>query len=212
MPWSDAELAREVGREVPLGSVVNLGIGLPLLLGRHGQLPRGILLHSENGIFGMGGPADEEAEDPDLVNAGKEYVTLVPGASITDQVDSFGMVRAGYIDLAILGAYQVSASGDLANWKRPDQKIAGVGGAVDIAMGAKQVWVMMRASAKDGVPKLVQTCDYPITARDVVSRVFTDLGVLEPSVDRRGFLVRRLAPGVTIDDVSRVTSAPVSIM
>jgi 3-oxoacid CoA-transferase B subunit len=206
VPWSEAELAAVVISEIAPASVVNLGIGLPLLLGRHGDLPEDVLLHSENGVFGMGSPAAEGAEDEDLVNAGKEYVTLGQGASITDQVDSFALVRAGYIDLAVLGAYQVSSSGDLANWKQPDQKIAGVGGAVDIAMGAKQVWVMMRASAKDGTPKLVRTCEYPLTAAGVVSRVFTDVGVLEPSADRGGFLIRALAPEVTFELPHRLVS------
>jgi 3-oxoadipate CoA-transferase, beta subunit len=202
--WTKEDLARMIAERIPTGSLVNLGIGMPLIVSDYLNPSSGVVLHSENGIFGLGGRAQPGEEDRDLVDAGKQYVTLAQGAAITDQVDSFALVHAGYLDLAVLGAYQVSVGGDLANWQRPDEKIAGVGGAVDIAMSAREVWVMMYAESRDGSPKLVPRCSYPLTAQGVVSRIYTDLAVLEPDADKSAFRVVEMAPGVEPLDLAKV--------
>jgi len=205
MAWSMNDVAQRVAGDLPGGAVVNLGVGLPLAVGNFLD-DDSIVLHSENGILGMGGAAEPGAEDPDVVNAGKQSVTLVPGAAITDQVDSFGLVRAGVLDLAILGAYQVSVEGDLANWRRPDEKIAGIGGALDIAMGAKVVWVMMKAATDDGQSKLLDVCTFPLTARGVVTRVYTDVGVFEPSPAEGGFRILECAPGESLESIEKLVA------
>lgn len=200
MTWSIEQLAQRIAQDLPNGAIVNLGVGMPLEVGNYLE-DGSVILHSENGLFGMGGAAEPGQEDPDIVNAGKQSVTLLPGAAITDQADSFGYVRAGLLDLAILGAYQVSATGDLANWRRPGEKIAGVGGAVDIAAGAKAVWVMMKATTEDGQSKLLDACDFPLTARGVVTRVYTDIGILEPCPAEGAFRLLECAPGVAQAEV-----------
>lgn len=194
--WSDLELARRVAAELPDGSCVNLGIGLPTMVA--GQIPPGIdvLIHSENGIIGMGPDPRPGEEDPDVVNAGKKPVTLLPGAAIVHQADSFSLIRGGRLDCSILGGLQVSARGDLANWRVPGAKgVGGVGGAMDLAVGARKVLVMMRQLDKEGRSKLVDECTFPLTAQACVTTVFTDLGVVDCTPD--GFVVRELAPGVT---------------
>jgi 3-oxoadipate CoA-transferase beta subunit len=194
--WSDLELARRVAAELPDGSCVNLGIGLPTMVA--GQIPPGIdvLIHSENGIIGMGPDPRPGEEDPDVVNAGKKPVTLVPGAAIVHQADSFSLIRGGRLDCSILGGLQVSAKGDLANWRVPGAKgVGGVGGAMDLAVGARKVLVMMRQLDKEGRSKLVDECTFPLTAQACVTMVFTDLGVVDCTPG--GFVVRELAPGVT---------------
>ena len=208
MAWSDQELAGVVAADLPGGTVVNLGIGLPLAVADHIAAEQNVTLHSENGIFAMWRAALPGEEDRDLVNAGKQHVVLEPGAAITDQVDSFALVRAGYLDIAILGAYQVSAIGDLANWKRPADAIAGVGGAVDIALGAGAVWVMMHAQTREGRSKLVERCSFPLTAVGVVTRVYTELGVLERDPEQERLTVRRLAPDVTIEELAASLEVP----
>jgi len=201
-------MAQRIAQDLPNGAIVNLGVGMPLQVGNY-LTDGSVILHSENGLFGMGGAAEPGQEDPEIVNAGKQSVTLLPGAAITDQADSFGYLRAGLLDLAILGAYQVSVTGDLANWRRPGEKIAGVGGAVDIAASAKAVWVMTKASTSDGMSKLLQVCDFPLTARGVVKRVYTDIGILQPCPDQRAFRLLECAPGISQGEVERTVAGRV---
>jgi len=172
------ELAAVVARDIPAGSFVNLGIGLPTRVGNHLPPGGGVVLHTENGMLGMGPEAQGDAVDPDLVNAGKVPVTELPGASYFHHADSFAMMRGGHLDVCVLGAYQVSAAGDLANWHtgRSDD-VPAVGGAMDLAIGAKQTFVMMNLLGRDGTPKLVPECTYPLTGVRCVSRVYTDLAV-----------------------------------
>ena len=208
--WNDIDLARRVAAELPDGACVNLGIGLPTAVA--GQIPAGVdvLIHSENGIIGMGpDPLPGEA-DPDIVNAGKKPVTLIQGAAIVHQADSFSLIRGGRLDYSILGALQVSANGDLANWRVPGAKgVGGVGGAMDLAVGAKKVLVMMRHTDKEGRSKLVAECSFPLTAPRCVSTVFTDLGVIDCTDS--GFVVRELAPGVTESEMRAAVAGPVQI-
>ncbi|NMO51698.1 3-oxoacid CoA-transferase subunit B [Actinoplanes sp. TBRC 11911] len=176
MSLSRQEMARIVARDIPDGSYVNLGIGQPTMVADYLRAGSGVILHTENGMLGMGPPATSDRIDPDLTNAGKQPVTELPGASYFHHADSFAMMRGGHLDICIMGAFQVSAAGDLANWSTgaPDA-IPAVGGAMDLAIGAKQVFVMMTLFAKDGKPKLVPSCTYPLTGKACVSRVYTDV-------------------------------------
>ena len=205
MPYTTEDMARRAAREIPAGSIVNLGIGLPTQVADY--LPEGhAWLHSENGLLGMGPFPFEGEEDPNLINAGKQTVTVLPGGSTFDSATSFAMIRGGHVDLAILGAMQVSAAGDLANWAVPGGKVMGIGGAMDLAAGARRLVVMMQHVTKKQEHKLVQICDYPLTATRVVSLVITELGAFEPT--GHGFRVIELAPGVTRAHAEAATGAP----
>ena len=202
MTWSTEDMARRAAREIAAGSIVNLGIGLPTQVADY--LPHGhAWLHSENGLLGMGPFPFEGDEDPNLINAGKQTVTVLAGGSTFDSAYSFAMIRGGHVDLAILGAMQVSASGDLANWAVPGGKIMGIGGAMDLASGCRRVIAMMQHVTKTGEHKLVERCSYPLTAVRIVSLVITDLGVFEPAGD--GFRIVELAPEVTRDRAEAAT-------
>ena len=186
MPYSKEDMARRAALEIPEGAIVNLGIGLPTLVADY--LPEGhAWLHSENGLLGMGPFPFEGDEDPQLINAGKQTVTVLPGGSTFDSATSFGMIRGGHVDLAILGAMQVAANGDLANWAVPGGKVMGIGGAMDLASGCRRVIAMMQHTTKTGEAKLVPKCTYPITAIGVVSLIITERGVFEPLGAGKGF-------------------------
>jgi len=205
--WTREEMAQRVARDIFDGAIVNLGIGLPTLVANHIPADREVVLHSENGVIGMGPAPAEGEEDFDLINAGKQPVTLLPGGSFFHHADSFAMMRGGHLDVCVLGAFQVSATGDLANWHTgaPDA-IPAVGGAMDLAAGAKRTFVMMEHTTKSGQSKIVPYCSYPLTAIACVSRIYTDLAVID--ITPTGLKLIDRVDGLNFDDLQRVTGAP----
>ena len=204
---SKDELAARVAQDIPEGATVNLGIGQPTLVANHIPASREVLLHSENGILGMGPAPAKGQEDYDLINAGKQPVTLLPGGAYFHHADSFAMMRGGHLDICVLGAFQVSATGDLANWHtgEPDA-IPAVGGAMDLAIGAKQTWVMMDLLTKQGQSKLVQACTYPLTGIACVKRVYTDLATL--ACTPQGLVLIDTVPGLALEELSHLIGLP----
>lgn len=207
MSLSLHEIAAEIARDIPDGAYVNLGIGQPVLVGNEMPPGREIVLHSENGMLGMGPTPAPGEGDPDLINAAKGPVTLLPGGSYFHHTDSFLMMRGGHIDISVLGAFEVSAAGDLANWSTGDMsKPPAVGGAMDLAVGAKQLFVMMTHLTKRGTPKIVERCSYPLTAAAVVSRIYTDLAIVD--IDGAGLLVTAMVDGLSRERLQELTAPP----
>lgn len=203
------QMAARVARDVPEGAYVNLGIGLPTMVANHLPREREIFLHSENGLLGMGPAPAPGEEDEDLINAGKQPVTLLTGGSYFHHGDSFAMMRGGHLDICVLGAFQVSAGGDLANWHTgASGAIPAVGGAMDLAIGAKQVFVMMEHQTKQGESKIVAQCSYPLTGIGCVDRIYTDLAVLDVTAD--GLVVREMIDGLLLEELQTITGVPLT--
>jgi 3-oxoacid CoA-transferase B subunit len=208
-PLTRDQIARRIAQDLPDGAIVNLGIGMPTLAANYIPAGREILFHSENGILGVGPAPAKDREDPNLVNAGKEFVTMLPGGSFFHQADSFSMTRGGHVDVAVLGAMQVAVNGDLANWKVKGAQLGSIGGAMDIACGAKQVFVAMTHATTKGEPKVVNALSYPVTALHCVTRIYTDLAVID--VTAHGLVLRELAPGYTAADVQALTEPKLAV-
>jgi 3-oxoadipate CoA-transferase, beta subunit len=205
-PLTRDQMVARIARDIPQGWYVNLGLGLPTLIPDHIRDGREVIFHSENGVLGMGPVPAKENLDTWLINATKQNITLLPGASITHHADSFALIRGGHLDLCVLGAYEVAANGDLANWATLDNAaLPGVGGAMDLSAGARRVWVVMEHTTKEGGARIVERCTYPLTAAGVVKRVYTNLAVLD--VTPRGFVVVDRAPGLSFDSLQARTEA-----
>ena len=210
-PRTRNEMAARVARDIPEGWFVNLGIGAPLQVADHVPAEREVVFHSENGVLGMGPVPEPDRINRWLINAGKQYVTLRGGGSYMHHADSFALIRGGHLDLCVLGAFQVAENGDLANWSTSENDSApAVGGAMDLAAGARQVWVLMDHQTKSGESRLVRRCTYPLTALGVVKRIYTNLAVLD--VTPEGFAVREIVEGLTLDTLQEVTSAPLRML
>ena len=206
-PLSRRDMAARVARDIPEGWYVNLGIGVPTMIADYIPADREVVIHSENGVLGMGPAPEPDAVDPWLINAGKQFVTLRTGGAYMHQADSFAIIRGGHLDLCVLGAFEVAANGDIANWATSSSDTApAVGGAMDLSAGAKRVWVLMEHTTKDGRPRLVRECAYPLTARGVVRRIYTNLAVLD--VTEEGFRVIEAIPGLSRDELQARTAAP----
>ncbi len=205
-PWTRTQVAARAARDIPEGWYVNLGIGMPTLIADHVPLEREVIFHSENGVLGMGPAPAPDAIDPWLINAGKQYVTLRTGGAYVHQADSFAIIRGGHLDLCVLGAFEVAENGDIANWAVSDSDTSpAVGGAMDLAAGARRLWVVMDHTTKDGRPKLVRRCSYPLTALAAVGRVYTNLAVLD--VTAGGFVVIDMVPGLSRTALQASTGA-----
>ena len=205
-PWSRLEIAANAARDIPEGYYVNLGIGIPVLVADHIPADREVIIQSENGVLGMGPAPAPDKINRWLINAGKQYITLRTGGSYMHHADSFALIRGGHLDLCVLGAFQVAENGDIANWSTSDNDSApAVGGAMDLAAGARRIWVMMDHTTKTGESRLKRRCGYPLTAPGVVKRVYTNLAVLDVAAD--GFVVREMAPGLTFQALQDVTEA-----
>jgi len=205
--WNRDQMAQRVARDIPDGAVVNLGIGLPTRVANHLPAGREVMMHSENGVIGMGPAPPPGAEDYDLINAGKQPVTLLPGGAFLHHADSFALMRGGHIDICVLGAFQVSGGGDLANWHTGEaDAIPAVGGAMDLAVGARSTWVMMEHLTKAGEPKIVPACRYPLTGLACVKRLYTDLAVIE--VGRDGLRVLEIVDGLSLAELQAATAVP----
>jgi len=200
------QMAQRIANDIPEGAYVNLAIGMPTLVGNYLPKDREIILHSENGILGMGPAPAAGQVDMDLINAGKEPVTLLTGGAYFHHTDSFAMMRGGHLDICVLGAFQVSATGDLANWSTGGDAIPAVGGAMDLAVGAKNVWVMMEHLTKEGRSKIVSRCTYPLTGIGVVKRIYTDLAVID--ITPRGLVASRQVPDLSFEELQRLTGVP----
>ena len=208
MPFDRSQMAARAARDIPEGWYVNLGIGMPTMIADHVPAECEVVFHSENGILGMGPAPTPETRDPWLINAGKQLVTLKPGGSYCHHADSFAMIRGGHLDLCVPIAFQVAENGDIANWATSENDTApAVGGAMDLAVGAKRLWAIMEHTTKDGRPRLVHRCTYPLTAPGAVTRVYTNLAVLDVTPD--GFALAELAPGITFGDLQARTDAPI---
>lgn len=207
--WTMPELASRVALDLEDGWFVNLGIGLPTLVADFIPEGREIILHSENGLLGLGPKPEPGEEDPDLVNAGKEPITLKAGGSYFSQSESFGMIRGGHLDATVLGAFQVSQYGDLASWKLPNATLGRVGGAMDLTVGSKRVFLFMQHCTKKGDSKIVEECSYPLTAPRCVDRIYTELAIIDVTDD--GLVIRELAPGITFEYVQERTAAPLKL-
>jgi len=206
-PYSRTDMAALAAADIPEGWVVNLGIGMPTLIADQVPLTREVIFQSENGVLGMGPAPEKGAENPWLINAGKQMVTMRPGGSICHHADSFAMIRGGHIDLCVLGGFEVAENGDLANWATSENDTApAVGGAMDLGAGAKRVWVVMDHTTKDGRPKIVERCGYPLTSLGSVSRVYTNLAVLDV-VPGLGFVVRNITPGLSLEELQAKSGA-----
>jgi 3-oxoadipate CoA-transferase beta subunit len=205
-PFTRHEMAQRAAADIPEGWYVNLGIGIPTLIADYVPQEREVIFHSENGVLGMGPAPAKDKIEPWLINAGKQYVTLHPGGSYCHHADSFAMIRVGHLDLCVLGAFQVADNGDIANWATSENDTApAVGGAMDLATGAKRLWVLMEHTTKDGTPKLVTQCSYPLTAPRAVKRIYTNLATIE--VTDRGFVVLDMAPSLSLEDLQARTEA-----
>lgn len=205
-PWTREQIAARAAHDIPEGWYVNVGIGIPVLVPNYVPPEREVIIHSENGILGMGPTPEADKINPWLINASKKYVTLRPGGSYMHHADSFALIRGGHLDLCVLGAFQVAENGDIANWATDNDTAPAVGGAMDLAAGARQLWVLMDHMTKTGESRLVHRCTYPLTAVAVVKRVYTNLAVLD--VTAEGFAVREMVSGLNLDALQQVTDAP----